>query len=72
MKRREQFGTPDWSVEARKLAEDLFCGEGLSIKLREVSINSTRVQEAGIEPENPPTYEDDILVGKCTTNTDVF
>lgn len=58
--------TPDWLVEAGRtvaeLKEDLYHVEGLPLRLREVSTNSTRVRDAAIEPENPPAYEDDIFV----------
>lgn len=71
--------TPDWLIEARRTAqelkEDIYRVERLPTKLREVSINSTRVQDAAIEPETPlATYEDDIFVGKSinSVNTDVF
>ncbi|TID22673.1 hypothetical protein E6O75_ATG01847 [Venturia nashicola] len=70
---------PDWLVEARRTAEelkeDLYRVEGLPIKLREVSINSSRVQDSANEPENPPiTFEDDLFVGKSinSVNTNVF
>ncbi|KAE9975071.1 hypothetical protein BLS_002765 [Venturia inaequalis] len=69
---------PDWLIEARRTAqelkEDLHRVHGLPIKLREVSINSTRVQDAANEPEPPTTFEDNLFVGKSINeaNTDVF